>query len=107
MKVLRHCSYFSRFQRRDSNVEFSWGHRIVAARTPWLAAADSLDGEPASRHRAMGADRFNGIRGTTRFETAPGQWAEHKSHNRRDQPLIESQAESQNVLCRIQSSLNR
>lgn len=49
----------------------------------------------------MGADGLNGIGRATGFETAARQWAKYNPHDWREQPLIESHGDDQNVLYQI------
>ena len=55
------------------------GYRIVAAGTEWVTPPNSAECEPATAHRTMTLERFDGVGGATRIITARRgkQGAEH------------------------------
>ena len=72
-------------------------HRVVAAAAPRMAAANPLCRQNGAGHRAMFAQRVNGINRTRRREAAAGRRAKQKSLRRGERELVGANEQRQDA----------
>ena len=65
-------------------------HRVVPASTPWLAASEALQTQPASAPNAMGLHRFQKISRTARGKPAAAVRTAQQAKQRRKSALIKA-----------------
>src|SRR4029077_1135059 len=65
-----------------------WRHRVVSTSTPWLAASEALQSQPASVPNAMGLHRFQKISRTARGKPAAAVRTAQQAKQRRKGALI-------------------
>jgi hypothetical protein len=65
-------------------------HRVVPASTPWLAASEALQTQPASVPNAMGLHRFQKISRTARRKPAAAVRTAQQTKQRRKSALIKA-----------------
>lgn len=75
-------------------VRFFFGHGIAAAGTPGMTTAKTFHRQPTSRDRAMLLQRFNGVLGAARRETASGGCAKDIGLRGRQRPAIQAHEEN-------------
>ena len=67
-----------------------WRHRVVSTSTPWLAASEALQSQPASVPNAMGLHRFQKISRTARGKPAAAVRTAQQAKQRRKRALIKA-----------------
>src|SRR5260221_14250094 len=77
---------------------FCLWNRVMAATTPWITTADSVQCEVAASDRTMRLHRFNRVLQTSRRKTAAAGRTEDKNLRGRNRPAIRADGEHQNML---------
>lgn len=93
-----------------SNSALRRRHGIVTGTAPGLTAANSFQAEPASVKNSVRLDRFQKIRGTSRFESATQAGSTHPGQKRGDRALIsadENSNEREHQAARIKARFAR
>ena len=68
----------------------AWWHRVISRSTPWLAASEALQSQPASVPNAMRLHRFQKISRTGRGKSAAAVRTAKQPKQRRKRALIEA-----------------